>query len=73
MWAIEFIGSRPPSGPNDVRNLERLLGLLDETGVDDFRVIMGVFMTVATFVIGAVMREAQELRFHREQEQAQPT
>jgi AcrR family transcriptional regulator len=71
MWAIEFIGSRPPSGPNDVRNLERLLSLLDETGVDDFRVIMGVFMTVATFVIGAVMREAQELRFQREQDQIQ--
>ena len=71
MWAIEFIGTRPPSGPNDVRNLERLLSLLDATGVDDFRVIMGVFMTVATFVIGAVMREAQELRFHREQERIQ--
>ena len=71
MWAIEFIGSRPPSGPNDVRNLERLLSLLDETGVDDFHVIMGVFMTVATFVIGAVMREAQEIRFQREQERAQ--
>ena len=71
MWAIEFIGTRPPSGPNDVRNLERLLSLLDETGVDDFRVIMGVFMTVATFVIGAVMREAQELRFQREQERVQ--
>jgi len=68
MWAIEFIGSRPPSGPNDVRNLERLLSLLDETGADDFRVIMGVLMTMATFVIGAVMREAQELRFQREQQ-----
>jgi AcrR family transcriptional regulator len=68
MWAIEFIGSRPPSGPNDVRNLERLLSLLDATGVDDYRVIMGAFMTVITFVIGAVMREAQELRFQREQE-----
>jgi AcrR family transcriptional regulator len=68
MWAIEFIGSRPPSGPNDVRNLERLLSLLDSTGVDDYRVIMGVFMTVITFVIGAVMREAQEVRFQREQE-----
>jgi len=32
-WAMEFIGSRPPSGPNDARNLERLLGLLD--GRDD--------------------------------------
>jgi AcrR family transcriptional regulator len=71
MWAIEFIGTRPPSGPNDVRNLERLLSLLDATGVDDYRLIMGVFMTVATFVIGAVMREAQELRFHREQERIQ--
>ena len=64
-WAMEFIGTRPPSGPNDVRNLERLLSLLDGTGVDDTRVIMGVFMTVATFVIGAVMREAQEVRFQR--------
>jgi AcrR family transcriptional regulator len=70
-WAMEFIGSRPPSRPNDVRNLERLLGLLDGTGVDDARVIMGIFMTVATFVTGAVMREAQEIRFQREQEQAE--
>jgi hypothetical protein len=28
-------------------------------------------MTVATFVIGAVMREAQEIRFQREQERAE--
>jgi AcrR family transcriptional regulator len=70
-WAMEFIGSRPPSRPNDVRNLERLLGMLDGTGVHDARVIMGIFMTVATFVTGAVMREAQEIRFQREQEQAE--
>ena len=69
--AVEFIGTRPPSGPNDVRNLERLLGLLDGTGVDDTRVIMGIFMTVATFVIGAVVREAQEIRFQREQERVE--
>src|SRR6267142_532460 len=68
MWAVEFIGTRPPSGPNDVRNLERLLSLLDGIGVDDYRVIMGIFMTVATFVIGAVIREAQEVRFQAEQE-----
>jgi AcrR family transcriptional regulator len=70
-WAIEFIGTRPPSRPNDVQNLERLLGLLEGTGVDDARVVMGIFMTVATFVIGAVIREAQEIRFHREQERAE--
>jgi len=69
-WAVEFVGSRPPSGPNDVRNLERLLGLLEGTGVDDARA-MGIFMTVGTFVIGAVMREAQEIRFQKEQERAE--
>jgi hypothetical protein len=68
---VEFIGTRPPSGPNDVRNLERLLSLLDGIGVDDYQVIMGVFMTVATFVIGAVIREAQEVRFQAEQERVE--
>jgi AcrR family transcriptional regulator len=66
-WAVEFMGTRPPSGPNDVRNLERLLGLLDGLGVADVRLIMGILMTVATFVIGAVVREAQEVRFQSEQ------
>jgi AcrR family transcriptional regulator len=70
-WAVGYIGTRPPSGPNDVRNLERLLSLLDGLGVEDVRLIMGVFMTVATFVIGAVVREAQEVRFQHEQERAE--
>jgi len=35
--------------------------------VDDYQVVMGIFMTVATFVIGAVIREAQEVRFQAEQ------
>ena len=70
-WAVEFIGTRPPSGPNDVRNLERLLSLLDGIGVDDYGVVMGIFMTVATFVIGAVIREAQEVRFQAEQERVE--
>jgi AcrR family transcriptional regulator len=67
-WAMEFIGSRPPSGPNDALNLERLLRLLD--GLADARLTMDIFGTVATFVMGAVMREAQEMRVQRDQEQA---
>jgi AcrR family transcriptional regulator len=68
-WAAEFIGSRPPTGPNDVRNLERLLGLIDGSGAeDDVQLVFGVFNTVATFVMGAVMREAQEIRFQDEQD-----
>jgi hypothetical protein len=35
-WAIDFMGSRPPSGPANARNLERLLGLFD--GRDQERV-----------------------------------
>ena len=39
--------------------------------MDDYQLIMGIFMTVATFVIGAVIREAQEVRFQAEQERAE--
>jgi len=67
-WAMEFIGSRPPSGPNDARNLERLLALLD--GLADDRLTMNIFGAVATYVMGAVMREAQEMRVQRDQERA---
>ena len=71
-WAADFIGSRPPTGPNDVRNLERLLGLIDGTGAEgDVQLVFSVFSTVATFVMGAVMREAQEVRFQRDQDQAE--
>jgi AcrR family transcriptional regulator len=66
-WAMEFIGSRPPSGPNDARNLERLLRLLD--GLAQARLTMDIFGAVATYVMGAVMREAQEMRVQRDQEQ----
>ena len=67
-WAMEFIGSRPPSGPNDARNLERLLGLLD--GLAGARLTMDIFGAVAIYVMGAVMREAQERRVQRDQERA---
>ena len=28
-WAIDFLGVGPPSGPNDARNADRLIGALD--------------------------------------------
>jgi len=70
-WAIDFMGGRPPSGPADARNLERLLGLLDVLALDDARLIMDIFGTVATYVMGAVMRDAQEMRLQRDQERAE--
>jgi AcrR family transcriptional regulator len=69
-WAMEFLGGRPPSGPNDARNLERLLGMLDGLGLDA-RTTMDLLGTVFTHVMGAVIREAQEIRGQRDQELAE--
>ena len=33
-WAIDFLNTGPPSGPNDARNAERLIGALDGLGLD---------------------------------------
>ena len=69
-WALEIIGSRPPSGPNDARNLERLFGILAGLGLDA-RLTIDTIMTVTTYVMGAVIREAQEIRGQRDQELAE--
>jgi AcrR family transcriptional regulator len=69
-WALEFIGSRPPTGPNDARNLERLLGILAGLGLDA-RPTMDLLGAIATYVLGAVIREGREIRGQREQEQAE--
>jgi AcrR family transcriptional regulator len=69
-WAVDFLGGRPPSGPNDARNLERLLGILDGLGLDA-RTTMDILGTVGTYVTGTVIREAQEIRAQRDQEMAE--
>jgi AcrR family transcriptional regulator len=69
-WAIDFLGSGPPSGPNDARNLERLLGALDGLGLDVATTMM-VASSVGTYVIGAALREVQEIRWQHAEEAAQ--
>jgi AcrR family transcriptional regulator len=68
-WAMEFKGFRPPSGPNDAQNAERMFGLLDDLGLDT-KLMIWIVMSVGTYVMGAVLREIQEKRFQRETEQA---
>jgi len=68
-WAMDFKGFRPPSGPNDAQNAERMFGALDGLGLDAMAVV-NVTMTVGTYVMGAVLREIREIRFQRETEQA---
>ncbi len=69
-WAMELLGGRPPTGPNDARNLERLLGMLDGLDLDD-RTTMDILGTLVTYVMGAVIREAQEIRGQRDEELAE--
>lgn len=61
-WAIDFLGIGPPSGPNDARNAERLMGALDGLGVDVVTA-MRALMTFGTYVVGAALREIQEIRW----------
>lgn len=68
-WVVEFKGFRPPSGPNDAQNAERMFGALDCLGLDAMTVVK-VTMTVGTYVMGAVLREIREIQFQRETEQA---
>lgn len=63
-WAIDFLGSGPPSGANDARNGERLIAAFDEAGID-LKTTMWALMTVATYVMGAALREVQEARWQQ--------
>jgi AcrR family transcriptional regulator len=59
-WVMNFIGGRPPLGPNT---------LLDGLGLD-LEATMNMLGTVQTYVMGSVLREMQEARVQRDQEQA---
>jgi AcrR family transcriptional regulator len=59
-WAVNFMGGRPPTGPWSLRNVERSLGALDGLGLDK-ATAMTVLMAVGTYVLGAVVREIQEV------------
>ena len=63
-WAIDVLGLGPPTGPNDARNAERLMGALDGTGLDTVST-MRVLTTFGTYVVGAALREIQEIRWQQ--------
>jgi AcrR family transcriptional regulator len=68
-WAIDYIGAGPPSGPNDARNADQLIAALDGLA-PDVTTTMWILMTVSTYVMGAALREIQEIRWHRAAEEA---
>lgn len=60
-WLMDIIGSGPPSGPNDVRNFERMLALFEPVS-PDLVLRIKLFSTLVIYVMGAVVRETQEIR-----------
>jgi AcrR family transcriptional regulator len=66
-WVMDFIGARPPFGPNTLCNVNRSLAALDGLEVDT-ATAMNILQAVNTDVSGAVLRELQEIRAQREQE-----
>ena len=63
-WAIDYIAAGPPSGPYTARNADRMMAALDGLGLDGMT-LMWILMTLGTYVMGAVLREIQELRWQR--------
>jgi AcrR family transcriptional regulator len=71
-WAIDFLGVGPPTGPNDARNADRLLGALGGLALDT-GTILWIAMTVGTYVLGATLREVQEARWQQEADEMRAT
>jgi AcrR family transcriptional regulator len=68
-WVMDFIGSRPPLGPNTILIADRSLAALDRLRLDT-ATAMNILGTVSTYVMGAVLRELREMRAQRDLEQS---
>jgi AcrR family transcriptional regulator len=66
-WVMDFIGGRPPLGPNTILGTERSLAALEDLRLDT-ATAMNILMTVSTYVMGAVLRELREMRAQRDLE-----
>ena len=67
-WVVDFFSSRPPLGPNTLRALDKMLATLESLEID-LSTAINIFQTVNTYVSGVVIREFQEIRTQREQEE----
>jgi AcrR family transcriptional regulator len=68
-WVMDFLGGRPPLGPNTLLHMDRLLGILDGLGIG-VETAMNILGAMQTYVMGAVLRETQEARVQRDQDQS---
>jgi AcrR family transcriptional regulator len=68
LWLMDFVGGRPPLGPTTILAMDRALEML-ESAARDYETGLRILESVNTYVSGAVLREAQEIRA-REAERA---
>jgi AcrR family transcriptional regulator len=64
-WAIELMGSRPPAGPNDARNADRMMGVFLSLDLDPHTALR-LGATFVTYLHGAIQNELLEIRGERE-------
>jgi AcrR family transcriptional regulator len=69
-WVTDYIGARAALGPNTLRAAEGSMALLDKLDLAA-ETTFNIVQAVNTYVLGAVLREFQELQVQREQAQGQ--
>lgn len=68
-WAMDLLGVRPPTGPNNARNGDRLFGILLNLGLEPVAAVR-LAITFLTFVLGAIQQQVREIRGEREMAEA---
>jgi AcrR family transcriptional regulator len=63
LWLMDFVGGRPPLGPTTMLVMDRALAIL-EAANSGYETRLRALEAVNTYVSGAVLREAQEIRAH---------
>jgi AcrR family transcriptional regulator len=69
LWLMDFIGGRPPLGPATMLTMESVLATMEAMPLD-IESKLRVLAAVTTYVNGAVLGEAQEIRAHQAEQQA---
>jgi AcrR family transcriptional regulator len=69
LWLMDFVGGRPPLGPTTMLVMNRALAIL-ETANPGYETRLWILESVNTYVSGAVLREAQEMRAYEAEREA---
>jgi AcrR family transcriptional regulator len=70
LWLMDFVGGRPPLGPTTMLVMDRALAILESTNAGP-ETGLQILEAVNTYVSGAVLREAQEVRAHEAEHEAE--